>query len=312
MKKIIINKDDAGKRIDKFLAMEFFSMSRSEIAKNIKNSKALVNSGETKPSYILKENDIIEIDFAIEKEELVANPKIKLDIIFENPNFIVLNKPAGIQVHPSPNEKENTLANGLIVRYPEIANVHDDSTGAEFRPGIVHRLDKETSGLMLVVKNMETFEELKKMFQERKISKKYLAIIYGKIKGKKGEIRKPIARSTKYDKQVIAGSKTKTKIRPAITAYKVIREFGNCSLLEVFPKTGRMHQIRVHLASVGTPVVGDKIYWPKFLKRKFIPCARHLLHAEQLKFELFGEKFSFQAKMPDDFNKFISGLTEKA
>lgn len=311
MQKIIIDKNSAGERLDKFLSQEFFSLSRGAIAKKIKEGQVRVNNRAVKISYNLKENDVIEIDFEIKKEELVANPEIKLDILFQNPNFIALNKPAGIQVHPDANEKKNTLVNGLIARFSEIIPVHDETPGAEFRPGIVHRLDKDTSGVMLVAKNMETFQELKKLFQERKIVKKYVAVIFGKLKESRGEIRKPIARAGNYKKQTVAGAKTRTKIRPAVTKYKVLQEVGNYTLLEVFPKTGRMHQIRIHFASIRLPIVGDKLYVPKDLRKKMPKLKRHSLHAQRISFNLFGERYSFQAGLPLDFQDFLDGINKK-
>jgi 23S rRNA pseudouridine1911/1915/1917 synthase len=308
MKNIIITRENCGERIDKFIVHEFFSHTRGYIIRNIKNGTILLNGKLTKPSHILKENDIIEIGTNFKRERLLPNPEVLLDIIYQDPNIIVINKQAGIQVHPSATEKEFTLANGLLAKFPEIKNVHDDSPGAEFRPGIVHRLDKETSGVMVVARNPETFATLKIIFQNRKAEKKYIALVQGKMKEKKGLIVKPIARASTYKKQIIATSKTKTKIRPAVTKYKVIATYGNYSLLEVFPKTGRMHQIRIHLAAIGHPVVGDKIYCPRHLKQSALKTDRHFLHAQQIVFRLFGQKFSFSAPLPEDFSRFLENI----
>ncbi|MDO8743426.1 MAG: RluA family pseudouridine synthase, partial [Candidatus Azambacteria bacterium] len=186
---------------------------------------------------------------------------ISLDIIYEDENIVVLNKQAGVSVHPSVNEPEGTLSDALVAKYPEIKNVGDSSTisGKEnFRPGIVHRLDKDTSGLLVVAKNQEAFEFLKKEWQEGRVVKKYLALVWGHPK-EKGEIISELARSPKdfRKRMVIRPEKQKNKEikgKLAITEYKVIKKFRDFSLVEVYPKTGRMHQIRVHMASIGHPV----------------------------------------------------------
>ncbi len=304
MNKIIIKKEQAGIRIDKFLKVEFFSYSRGEIITKIKNGEVAVNSKKVKPSYILKEKDILQIgNFSKRKEsKLIPDNKIKLKIIFEDENIIVINKQAGIQVHPSHNEKTNTIANVLIKYFPKIKNVHDESRDAFLRPGIVHRLDKDTSGVLAIAKNQKAFDELKKLFKDRKISKKYVAICEGIFAKKEGLIEKPIARAASYRKQVIARKNTLTKIRKAETKYRVIKERGNFSVVEVFPKTGRMHQIRIHLASEGHPVVGDLVYG------KNSSAKRQLLHAEELKFELLGKKYDFLAFLPPDFKNFLANV----
>ena len=302
MQIIKIKKDNVGFRIDKFLVQKEASFSRGEIITKIKDGEVVVNSKKVKPSYILKEKDVLQIkNFSESKEsKLIANNEIKLKIIFEDENVVVINKQAGIQVHPSHNEKTNTIANALIKYFPKIKNVHDESKDAFLRPGIVHRLDKDTSGVLAVAKNQKAFNELKKLFKDRKISKKYVAICEGIFAQKEGLIEKPIARSTSYRKQVIARENTLTKIRKAETRYKVIKEQDNFSVVEVFPKTGRMHQIRIHLASEGHPVVGDLVYG------KNSSVKRQLLHAEELKFELLGKKYDFLASLPPDFKNFLA------
>lgn len=318
MEKIIITKEQAGERIDKFLAKEFFSSrkialqsrdkySRGEIIKKIKNGEILVNNNAVKPSYILEEGSVLQFkNFSEEKKNvLVANKEIPLKILFEDKNIIVINKQAGIQVHPSHNEKINTTANALLNYFPEIKNVHDDSADGKMRPGIVHRLDRDTSGVMVVAKNLKSFMELKKLFKERKVSKKYIAICEGILKNKEGVIQKPIARSSTYRKQIIARGNTKTKIKIAETRYKVLKEYKKCSLVEAMPKTGRMHQIRLHLSSIGNPIVGDLLYKNKKSETK---ASRQMLHAKELKFDLFGKKCNFSAPLPDDFNDFLANI----
>ena len=224
---------------------------------------------------------------------------IKLKIIYEDKDIIVINKPAGLVVHPLKPEQDDTLVNELLAYCPEIKNVGDDP----LRPGIVHRLDKDTSGLMLIAKNNQAFEYFKKQFQERKIEKKYIALVHGKVKDKKGIITKAISLSRKDHKKRSALFDEKAK--KARTEYKVLKYYKNYTLLEVFPKTGRTHQIRIHLASIGHPIVGDKQY--KF-KRQVCPKGlyRQFLHAHYLKFRMLNGKIAkFKSKLPEDLENIL-------
>lgn len=233
---------------------------------------------------------------------LKPNPSIKLKIIYQDKDVIVLNKPAGLLVHPINPEQNDTLVNGLIASYPEIKNVGDDP----LRPGIVHRLDKDTSGLMVVAKNNSAFECLKKQFAAQKVVKKYLALVIGKVKDKKGIITKAISLSKKDHRKRSALLDDKAK--KAWTEYRVLKSFNDYTLLEVKPKTGRTHQIRVHLASIGHPLAGDKQYkfkrqpWPENLNRQF-------LHAAYLKFQLpDGKMMEFKSELPKDLEKILRTL----
>jgi len=309
MNKITIEKEQAGKRIDKFLAEEFFFYTRGEIIKKIKSGQVLINGQKIKPSYILKENNVVTaIKFEKTEKKLIPNKKVNFNIIFKDKNIIIINKPAGLKVHPSNFAETETLVNELLAKFPEIENVDDKSPGSELRPGIVHRLDKDTSGVMVIARNQETFDELKKLFKNKLIEKKYVAVCEGIFNKKEGIIEKPIARASNYRKQVIARKNTSTKVREAITNYKIIKECGSYSIVEVSPKTGRMHQIRIHLSSIGHPVVGDLVYaekTPKIIGKK---VKRQLLHARELKFELFGKKYAFSAPIPKDFGDFLADM----
>ena len=225
-----------------------------------------------------------------------------LKIVFENQDIIVINKPAGLTVHPTRPEQDNTLVNQLLAYYPEIKNVGEDV----LRPGIVHRLDKDTSGLMIIAKNNKAFEYLKKQFQERKVIKRYLALVHGKVKDEKGTITKSISLSKKdhLKRSTLLDEKSK----PAWTEYQVKKYFNNYTLLEVAPKTGRTHQIRIHLASIGHPITGDKQY--KF-KRQVNPknLNRQFLHASYLKFKLPNGKIAeFKSKLPQDLEKVLESI----
>lgn len=310
MMNFTIKDDRVGKRLDKFLSEEFFSLSRGEIIRQIKNGKVWVNEKKEKPSYRLEEGDGVRTNFKIIKEELEPNGSFSVPIIFEDENVVVLDKPWGIQMHPSPVQKEHTVANWLVFKYPQIKNVHDGSEGAEFRPGLVHRLDKNTSGIVVVTKTKEALLELKRLFQAREVEKVYTTLVYGNLDEKEGIINEPIAKASSFKKQKVATGKIKGKEKAAITEYKVLKSFNGYDLAEARPKTGRMHQIRVHLASIGHPVVGDEKYFRKKYKGKTpIGVKRQLLHASSIKFELFGQKYQFFSEIPTDFSECLKGLT---
>ena len=230
-----------------------------------------------------------------------------LHIIYEDCDILVIDKPANLTVHPVKPEQKNTLVNLIIGKYPEIKNVGDNS----LRPGIVHRLDKDTSGLIVIAKNNQTFEYLKKQFSERKVKKEYLALVIGKMKDKKGTITKSISQSKKDHKKrsALLGEKSK----PAWTEYEVL-EYYQCpaskqyTLLKAMPKTGRTHQIRIHLASIGYPVAGDKQY--KFKRQ---PCPKNLsrqfLHSRYLKFRSpDGKMMEFKSELPQNLKKTLEEL----
>ena len=226
-----------------------------------------------------------------------------IKIIFQNKDFIALNKPVGLAVHAGVNTSEKTLVDFLLEKFPEIKSVGDDP---EVRPGIVHRLDKETSGVMVVARNQKTFEFLKDLFKNRNIEKKYLALIHGKLKEKEGQVEGEMGRSKKdFRKQALVRGKISVrKERYSLTFYKVKKELEKYSLLEVSPKTGRMHQIRVHLHSIGHPILGDKKY--TFKEYKNIDAPRMFLHAASISFIGSGnEKYFFESQPPKEFENFF-------
>lgn len=303
---LTVDGQNTKKRLDLFLHRNFPEFSRSFFAKHITNASITVNQKHKKPSYLLKEGDSVFIPPSIlipHSSSLIPNFLLQIPILFEDESLLVINKPAGIQVHPGSTEKEKTVVNWLIAKYPEVRNVGEDP----LRPGIVHRLDKDTSGVLVVAKTQESFYELKKLFATRKIKKTYLAIVYGVPSPQSGTIDKPIARSASFRRQVIPEGKTKYKGTPrtATTNYIVLQQFPKHALLEVHPKTGRMHQIRIHLSSFGHPIVGDKLYSRKEF-RDFPSAPRHLLHAQKITFTLFKKEYVFSSVIPDDFNDFSS------
>lgn len=307
--KIIVQKNKKGERLDKFLVKKFPQFSRSLIQKNIKNNLILVNNKKASPHYALKENDEIEVKIQkIEKEisskeiNLTADKNIPLEIVFENKDFLIVNKSAGLVVHPSSTASIGTLTNALLAHYPLIARVGEDL----LRPGIVHRLDKEVSGLLVIAKNQTAFDHLKKQFIERQIKKEYLALVCGQIHQNEGEINFGIKRSKK-NPNLMAAVPVKTG-RRAITYFEVVKKFVNYTLLKLTLKTGRTHQIRVHLKALGHPVVGDQLYKIKKYKEK-IKLDRLFLHAETLGFfDLAGQWQEFHSPLPEELEEILKNL----
>lgn len=296
-------------RLDLYLANKYPLFSRSQITKFIKNKLVLVNGKIAKPSSKLKDADKIDFNPPKINKEIKIRPdsELRLEVIFEDKNLLIINKPAGISVHPSvSNSQEKTLINALIARYPEIVKVGED----KLRPGIVHRLDKDTSGVLIIAKNNTTFKKLKNKFANHEIQKTYLALASGEIKDAEGEIDLAIGRSvTNPLKQAVANNaKVRVKkTRPASTKYKVIKRYREYTLLEVYPLTGRTHQIRVHMKAIGHPVAGDLKYG--FKKQKMpLGLKRQFLHARIINFNLDNKSFKFEAELPQDLKNFLKHL----
>lgn len=309
MEKNFTVKEEAGKRLDKFLVEEFFSYSRGEINRFIKEGRVLVNGKPAKPSRVLAEGEVIQTKgFAAQKSSRIApDEKVVVEIVFENEDFVVLNKSAGISVHPKEVEQKGTVANWLVAKYGDaIYQVNDGSALSYLRPGIVHRLDKDTSGVMVVALNRETLEKFKELFAARKVQKEYLAITKGLFAKKEGIIDKLLARKAGERKQVVAKNNTKTKVRGAITEYKVLKQEGEWAVVLAKPRTGRMHQIRVHLADLGHPIIGDKLYGN--LQGATVPAQRQLLHAWRISFEFKGQKYAFSAPIPADMVGLVGNI----
>lgn len=237
-----------------------------------------------------------------------------INIIYEDKNIIMINKPAGLLVHstsprtglketPRPVLEKPTLIDWLIRKYPEIKTVGDEP---ELRPGIVHRLDKDTSGIIIVAKNQPAFEYLKKQFQERKVKKTYIALVVGELKNKTGVIDLPIGRSKSLLRR-LASPKARGRLREAITEYKVLETFPGYTLMEAYPKTGRTHQIRVHFKAIGHPVACDKLYTKKSVC--LFGLNRQFLHAYSLELVLpDGSRSRFEADLADDLGKVLERL----
>lgn len=316
MVKIIIVKElSKPVRLDKYLKKEIKDISRQKIIYCIKDGKIRIEGkNQIKPSHILKggEKILLEISdflnltgksFLIKPQSIFPEPKI----LYENEDFLVINKPAGIIVHPTLNNIDNpSIASWFLQRYPFVSDVGGD----KLRPGIVHRLDKETSGVLILAKNNLVFDYIKNLFKERKIKKKYITLVRGEIKKQQGIIDLPLIRSKKSPiKRKVVIKKNKGK--SALTNYKVLKQYQGYTLLEIFLETGRTHQIRVHLASIGFPVVGDQIYG-KLKKPEALNLSRHFLHAQEISFISFnGESLKIQSPLPEELKQILQQLKLK-
>ncbi len=230
----------------------------------------------------------------------------EVHILYEDENVLAVNKPAGLVVHSDGKTKEETLADWFISKYPEALDVGEpivETSGNIIkRPGIVHRLDRDTSGVMLLAKNQKSFENLKSQFKDHKIEKKYHAFVLGKFKEKEGEVSRPIGRSSTDFRKWSAQRGARGELREALTLYKVLKENKGYSFIEVCPKTGRTHQIRVHMKAIDHPLLGDKLYSPKTMGR--LGFGRTALHSQEVSFEgLDGEKNTVTAPYPPDFEE---------
>lgn len=231
----------------------------------------------------------------------------QLTVIDETADYLVIDKPAGLMVHPAPGKNEPTLADALTARYPTLSSVGDSND----RPGIVHRLDKEASGLMVIARTQPMFENLKEQFKNRAINKEYLALVRGVIKHDHNIINRPIGRSLTKGGRMAAHSQNQAKDRQAITEYWVEKRFSHHTLLRVKPRTGRPHQIRVHLNSFGFPIVGDKVYTNLKARRSLMrhPLPRLFLHATKLGFrDLQSEYREYESPLPAELENFLKTL----
>jgi 23S rRNA pseudouridine1911/1915/1917 synthase len=288
-------------RLDKYLVEKTPEISRSRIQKAIKDGLVLVNEKKVlDPDYEVKETDVVTLP-EFESDEL-KKYDLDLKVVFENNDLVVIDKPAGLVVHPGAGNKDKTLANILIAKYPNIKDVGDPH-----RPGIVHRLDEDTSGLIVVAKTQDAFDFLKATFQERNIEKEYLALVHGKFDALHGFIDLPIAKSPSHRKMKIGEGKE------AKTEYSVIGEgspngVDNYTLLRVKLHTGRTHQIRVHMNAIEHPIVGDATYG-KFKKQDTSVIDRQFLHAYRLKFQLMDETWiELASPLPEELKQVLTRL----
>lgn len=288
-------------RLDKFLTENFSGLSRTYWQKQIKEKNIFVNQKIVTPHHFLKTGDIISINSTTEKNAPIK--KWALKIIQENKDFLIINKPAGLTVHRAhPNSVEYTLTDLLLTKYPNLENIGEHP----LKPGIVHRLDKEVSGIMIIAKNNQMFKHLKKQFQNKQIKKIYLGMVYGQMPEKSGKIDFKIFRSKRSGKMV---ARPKNQLgKEALTEYEVIKNNQHYSYLKIIPHTGRTHQIRIHLAALGHPLLGEYLHIPKKLKR-FKNIDRIFLHAYSLGFyDLKNEWQEYKIPLPVNLKKILNSL----
>ena len=288
-------------RLDKFLVTCLPEFSRTRLQTLIKNGFVLVNGAPAyKTGQVLEAGSVLQVNIpALETSELIPQP-IPLDVLFEDDDLIVINKPAGMVVHPGAGHSSGTLVHAALAHAPEMKGI-----GGEQRPGVVHRLDKDTSGVILLAKNDSTHHWLQEQFRLRKVNKVYLTLVDGKPPTPKGRIDAPIGRGGSPRNQMAVV--TLQKGREAISEYRTIETFSRHTLLEVRPLTGRTHQIRLHLKFIGCPVTGDTVYGSK---HPTIPIERHFLHAARLSICLPGETTArtFEAPIPPELERAVEQL----
>ncbi len=294
MQEFICEKNN--ERIDKYLS-EALEKSRSTIAKMLETECILVNDKPVKASYKIKENDKITIVKEYVEDIPLTPEKMPLDIVYESENVIVVNKPSGLVVHPGSGNKEHTLVNGLLYH----TNL---SEGEENRPGIVHRIDKDTSGLMLVAKNNEAHQILADDFKNKRVERKYIALVKGILKNNNIVIDAPIGRDEKNRKKMCVTDKNS---KHAVTRVKVLKRYDKYTLIECVLETGRTHQIRVHMAYIGYPLFNDPVYGKEEIKG-----FGQFLHSHEVTFEepITKEKLHFEVPLPEVFQNFLDNLEE--
>jgi 23S rRNA pseudouridine1911/1915/1917 synthase len=289
---------DRGKRLDQFLRERLPQYSRARLQDWIEQGRVLVGGSAEKRSYLLKGAERIHVQPS-EPPPLRATPEdLPLEVLYEDTDVIAIDKPAGMVVHTGAGRHSGTLVNAVLHRFGQVSTV-----GGELRPGIVHRLDRFTSGVILVARNDAAHRNLAEQFASRQVEKVYIALAHGRLKNDQGRITTPIARDP------VARVRMTARLahgRQAITGYQVLKRFEGFTLLEVRIGTGRTHQIRVHLASIGHPVAGDKLYGAPAS-----PLGRYFLHARQITFASprSGERIAITARLPSDLENYLGTLT---
>lgn len=297
MKKIIHYQDNENDRIDKFLMKQIPEISRTTIQNLINEQFILVNGNEIKSNYKLKYNDEISITFKPVEELDIKKQDIPLNIVYEDNDLLIVNKEKGMVVHPSVGHKDGTLVNALMFHSKNLSSIN-----GIIRPGIVHRIDKDTSGLLIVAKNDKAHVALSEMISKKEVKRKYYALVHGVIKHDYGTIEAPIARNPRERKEmaIIDGGK------PSITHFRVVNRYEKYTLIECELETGRTHQIRVHMKYINFPLVGDPVYGPK----KTLETNGQMLHSKSLEFEqpITREIIDIDTELPLYFKQVLDKL----
>lgn len=294
-----IRVDAAGERLDQFIPHQLPQLSRAAVQRLIEEGQIRVDDKVRKPSYHVQAGEKISIVIPQPEPAIPRPESIPLNILSENRDLIVVNKPAGMVVHPAAGHASHTLVNAIIAHSPKL------NVGGETRPGIVHRIDRDTSGIIIVAKNDVAMRDLQAQFKNRTIKKTYLALVEGHVKPPRGMIDAPIGRDPKFRQKMKVAARGKT--REAVTIYSTRANLGPYTLLEVEPQTGRTHQIRVHLAFLGFPVVADGVYGKK---RNTLGLERQFLHAWKIAFDLpgTGKRLELIADLPEDLRQALDKL----
>jgi len=290
--------DEPGARLDKYVTEHFTELSRTHIQKLIYDGYVKVNGQTAKAGLKLDSGDSLTVSLPPATPGELTPEEIPLSILYENDDLLVVDKPAGMTVHPASSQASHTLVNAILSHLPKLPE-----TGDRLRPGIVHRLDKDTSGVMLVAKTVSAYDNLTGQFKARSVAKTYLVLVRGHLSPQDGAIEAPIGRDSRNRERMSVVAENQGK--EARTDYHVIRYIEEYSLLEIRPETGRTHQIRVHLAAIGYPVVGDKVYGVKspHLSRQFIHALRI-----GIKLPSSGEYMEFTADLPQDLTQALEKI----
>jgi 23S rRNA pseudouridine1911/1915/1917 synthase len=304
--KLLPRPDDRGVRLDVFLASRLENLTRSQIQMLNRVGGIRIDGRQDKAGYRIRGGETIEVDLqSLQSEQSITPEQIPLQIYFEDADLAVIEKDAGLVVHPGSGSRTGTLVHGLTFHFQNLSTL-----GGAFRPGIVHRLDKKTSGLLVVAKNNVAHARLSKAFQDRDVQKTYIALVHGRVARDTGTIELPVGRHPTARTKMAA---LKGRGRSAYTEYRVLEHFRDFSLLEVRIKTGRTHQIRVHLSAVGHPVVGDDVYGERSYKqftKKFGSVTRYFLHASDISFThpTTGMAMKFHSPLPSELQKLLSSI----
>jgi len=298
----IINDDNVKQRLDKFLAEEVEDISRTYLQELIDQEEVTVNGRGVKSSYRLQLRDKVELNIPEPEKTELEPEEIPLNIIYEDEDIVVINKQADLVVHPAPGHESGTLVNALLYHCNNLSGI-----SGEVRPGIVHRLDKDTTGVMVVAKNNQAHLNLSQQFKDRETEKRYLTLVEGNIKHNKGKIDAAIGRDPRDRKKMAVTSRNSKK---AVTRFEILERFGDYTWVEVKLETGRTHQIRVHMSYLGNPIVGDKTYG---YKNSNLGAKRQLLHAYRLGIEhpTKNEWMEFEAEIPQDMQEILESLRNK-